>query len=188
MEHEDDLGDSFRRRLKDIPFGRLTFSSRRIVGADPCVAGRLPPVGLELKSDGPFPVLRAALMDVTEDGDEVDDRARGILVVIDKQHAPVRWEAARDAAGQPIACVIDTGQLLLADGDGAHALQREYDQGTADHSAQPRLCLHRSDPDHFEDIAVLAGLGCDGPAWIVVGMGEDECPVAVLVANFDPLS
>lgn len=84
--------------------------------------------------------------------------------------------------------MIDTAQLLLADADGAHAVQGECDEGTANHSAQSRLSLDRSDPDRPADIAVLADLGGDGPAWIVIGMGEDERPVAVLAANFDPLS
>jgi hypothetical protein len=188
MEYEDDPGYVERTRLKVTPSGRLAFPSRRIVTSDPCVGGRSPALGLALESEGPFPVLRADLVSVMDEGRELDDQARGILLVIDEVHAPVRWEPARDEEGEPIDVVIDTGQLLLGDAVGSREIQRQYDEGTVNYGAQSRLTLLRSDPVQPADMAVLADLGGDGPAWVVIGVSEDERPVAVLVANFDPLS
>ncbi len=188
MEHVDEQGYVDLCRLRVTPVGRLTFPSRRIVASDPCVAGRASTLGLELPGEGPFPVLRADLIDVTDAGTELDVQARGILLVIDESRPPIRWEAARDASGEVLHCDIDSGQLLLADADGAGHVQREYDEGTVDFGATARVALLRSDPVRPADIAVLADLAGDGPGWVVVGVSEDERPVAVLVANFDPLS
>jgi hypothetical protein len=188
MEYEDEPGYVDRYRFRVTPIGRLRFPSRRIVASDPCVAGRSSALGLDLPGEGPFAVLRVDLMDVTHDGTELDRQARGILLVLDEGHPPVRWEAAQDAEGQPIVCVIDTGQLLLGDAEGSNEVQRQYDEGTAQYGSQARLSLRRSDARRPADIAVLADLGGDGPGWVVVGSAEDDRPVAVLVANFDPLA
>jgi hypothetical protein len=187
MEYEED-GHVDRYRLRATPSGRLMFPSRRIVTSDPCAAGRSPALGLALESEGPFPVLRVDLVTVMEDGVELAEQARGILLVMDEGHAPVRWESARDEEGEPIDVVIDTGQLLLGDTVGSREVQRQYDEGTVNYGGQSRLTLLRSDPVRPADMAVLADLGGDGPAWVVVGVSDDERPVAVLVANFDPLS
>ena len=190
LEHrdEDDPGYVSRSRLRVTPLGRLTLRSRRIVTSDPCAAGRSPALGLEVADVGPYLVLRADLLCVMDDGSELDEQSRGILLVLDEVHAPVRWEPARDADGHLIDCGIDSGQLLLGDAQGVNAVQRQYDEGTVDHGSQARLRLLRSDPGLPADIAVLADLGGDGPAWVVVGVAEDGHPVAVMVANFDPLS
>lgn len=185
---EDDPEYVSRYRFRVTPFGRIMFPSRRIVASDPCVAGRSPSLGLELAGEGPFPVLRADLLTVMDHGGDLEEPSRGILVVLDPDEAPVRWEPARDADGQPIDCGIDTGQLLLGDAEGSGAVQRQYDEGTVNFSAQSRMTLLRSDPVRHADIAVLGDLGGDGPAWVVVGVAEDGHPVAVMVANFDPLS
>lgn len=185
---EDDPEYVSRYRLRVTPFGRIMFPSRRIVASDPCVAGRSPALGLELAGEGPFSVLRADLLTVMDDGGDLEEPSRGILVVLDAVEAPVRWESARDADGQPIDCGIDTGQLLLGDAEGSGAVQRQYDEGTVNFGAQSRMTLLRSDPVRHADIAVLGDLGGDGPAWVVVGVAEDGHPVAVMVANFDPLS
>ena len=187
-EEEDEPGYISRYRLRVTPFGRIAFPSLRIVASDPCVAGRSPALGLELPGEGPFPLLRADLLTVMDDGGDLEEQARGILVVLDPDAAPARWEPARDVDGDPIRCVIDTGQLLLGDAEGSSVVQRQYDEGTVNFGAQSRMTLLRSDPVRPADIAVLADLGGDGPAWVVVGVAEDGHPVAVMVANFDPLS
>jgi hypothetical protein len=187
-EHEYEWGEVARYRLRVTPFGRLTFPSRRIVASDQCVAGRSPAMGLTLQSAGPFPVLRADLMTVLDEGGELDGQSRGILLVLDADRAPSRWEPATDVDGRPIDCSIETGRLFLGDAEGANALQRQVDEGTAAYQPQARLVLHRSDPRLPADLAVLADLAGDGPAWVVVGMAEEDRPVAVLVANFDPLA
>jgi len=188
MEYEDADGYLERYRLRATPVGRLMFPSRRIVASDPCVAGRSPVLDLVLPSEGPFAILRTDLVDVTDDGTELDGQARGILLVIDERCSPVRWEAARDVSDVPIDCAIDSGQLLLADADGANVVQQEYDDGTVDYAASSRLVLRRSDPFRPADIAILGDLSGDGPAWVVVGRAEDGRPVAVMVSNFNPLS
>ena len=185
-EAEDDPGYVSRYRLRVIPVGRLVFPSRRIVASDPCVAGTSPALGLELPGEGPFTVLRVDVMALMDSGNELDEEARGILVVLDPDEAPVCWEPASDAEGRPIDCGIDTGQLLLGDAEGSGAVERQYDEGTFPHS-EARMRLLRSDPAQPADIAVLADLGGDGPAWVVVGSAQDGHPVAVMVANFDPL-
>jgi hypothetical protein len=187
-QEEDDPEYVSRCRFRITPFGRLAFPSRRIVASDPCVAGRSPALGLELPDEGPFPVLRVDLLTVMDHGGDLDEPARGILVVLDAAEAPVRWEPALDADGQPIDCAIDTGRLLLGDAEGSGAVQRQYDEGTVNFGAEFRLALLRSDPVRPADIAVLSDLGGDGPAWVVIGVAEDGHPVAVMVANFDPLS
>jgi hypothetical protein len=188
MEYEDEHGEVSRYRLRVTPVGRLELTSQRIVASDPCVAGRVPPLGITAPASGPFPVHRVDLLSVGEDGNESDDESRGILLVLDTEHGPVRWGSSTDDEGQPLECSIDTGLLLLGDARGVHAIQQGYDEGTIEYSVTARLALHRSDPGHPADVAILSDLGGDGPAWIVTGYAEDGHPVAVMVANFDPLS
>jgi len=187
MEYEDEPGEFSRFRFRITPVGRLQLPSQRIVASDPCVAGRQPALGITLPSVGPFSVHRTDLVWVTEEGGDLDEQARGILLVLDPHHSPTRWEPSTDDDGRPIECAIDTGLLLLGDATGAHVIQQGYDEGTIEYGAA-RLALLRSDPARPADLAILSDLGGDGPAWVVTGLAEDGHPVAVMVANFDPLS
>lgn len=178
----------YRSKLLATRVGRLHVPSQQLVASDPCIAGHTPRLGMRTASSGPFPVLRLDLAYVNEEGTVRDETLRGILLVLDEQDAPVRWEPAVDDHGQAIALSIDTGMLMIADADAAQVVQQRRDEGTLEYSVSPRLALHRSDPTGPADIAELSDLGGDGPAWVTVGRSAGGAVVAVLVANFDPIA
>ena len=178
----------YRSQFVATRVGRLTVPSGRLVASDPCVAGRTPRLGIRTSSPGPFPVLRLDLADVNEQGQVRDETLRGILLVLDEQDAPVRWEPAVDDQGQRIGLSIDTGMLMVADADAAQVVQHRRDEGTLEYSVCPRLALHRSDSSRAADIAELSDLGGDGPAWVTVGRSTGGEVVALLLANFDPIA
>ena len=174
-----------RYRLAAHRAARLSFPSRRIVAADPCVAGSTRPVDIELPHEGPYEVLRVDLHAVRPDGSDFPEQSRGLLLVVDPATPPVRWEPAADDRGRPVVGGIDTGRLALGDAVAGRRCERRFRQGLLGAGFSRTLELLRGAHDRPADLAILGSLGGDGPSWTLTGRAADGRAVAVLVANFD---